>query len=112
MFSKCISKKPHNVKLLMLLCATTFKTSTEIMQPFIGTESLKEKSASVIMSTLLQQRSLELNQLYGSLPCYVPPTVKRYIIHQYVVITHQKHHPVSPGLELESPIVLPFPTPC
>ena len=77
----------------------------------LGTESLKERSTSVIMSALLQQKSLELSHLYARLPCYVPPTVKRYIIHQYVAITHQTHCPVSPGLELESPIVLPFPTP-
>ena len=62
------------------------------------------------MSALLQQRSLELSQLYGRLPSYVPPTVKRYIIHQYAAITHQKRHPVSPGLELKCPIALPLPT--
>ena len=65
----------------------------------------------MIMSALLQQRSLELSQLYGRLPSYVPPTVKRYIIHRYTTITHQVRRPVSPGLELECPIVLPFPTP-
>ena len=72
---------------------------------------MKEQTTSVIMSALLQQRSLEPSQLYARLPSNVPPTVKRYIIHRYTTITHQVRRPVSPGLELESPIVLPFPTP-
>ena len=54
-----------------------------------GVDSLKEMCTSVIMSALLQQRSLDPDQLHVRFPDYAPPSVKHYLTHHFkAIITH------------------------
>ena len=57
------------------------------VQAGMHVDSLKEVCTSVIMSALLQQRSLDPDQLHVRLPDYVPPSVKRYLTHHFKALT-------------------------
>ena len=49
---------------------------------YVGVRSLQELCSLVIVSSLLEQKSLELELLHSRLPDYVPPTLKKSISHQ------------------------------
>ena len=59
--------------------------------------SLQQLSISVIMSALMEQRSLEPDQLHVRLPCYVPPRFKSSIVDSFKA--HTFWHPPSPIVE-------------
>ena len=54
-----------------------------------GVMSLKELCVCVIVRALLQQRSLDSDQLQDTLPDYVPPTLKHSILHHFKTHTLQ-----------------------
>lgn len=53
----------------------------------LATRSLKEQCTAIIISALMEQKSLEPDQLHVRLPHYVPPTVKHYITHIFKMQT-------------------------
>lgn len=55
----------------------------------LDVSSLKWLCTSVIMSALLQQRSLEPDRLQARLPDYLPPRTKQYITRHFKT---QEHH--------------------
>ena len=75
-----------------------------LLHPPESVMSLKELCVCVIVRALLQQRSLDSDQLQDTLPDYVPTTLKECIVRAYKTNTHQLPIILPPSASMLMPM--------